>query len=181
MPRTFPRLEAGSPAHYGATVVADGINFAVWSPAAEAIELCLYDAKGEAETQRLVFREHEGGVWHGFLPGAKPGLRYGLRAQGAYRPQDGLRFNAHKLLVDPWALAVDRPFQLHPSTYGFHPDDPNRADERDSGAHVPKAIVLPPPDALAPSPKRRDAGLIYELHVRGQTKLHPKVPARQRG
>ncbi|KUM39715.1 glycogen debranching protein GlgX [Pseudomonas sp. EpS/L25] len=181
MPRTFTRLEAGCPDHYGATLVDDGINFAVWSPAAEAVELCLYAAKGEAETQRLVFREHEGGVWHGFLPGAKPGLRYGLRAQGAYRPQDGLRFNVRKLLVDPWALAVDRPFQLHPSTYGFHPDDPSRPDERDSGPHVPKAIVLPPLPALTPAPKRRDAGLIYELHVRGQTRLHPRVPARQRG
>ncbi|TWI54833.1 glycogen operon protein [Pseudomonas duriflava] len=183
MPRHALYLEPGNPLELGATLTDDGINFAVWSPEAERLELCLFDAKGNQETARLVFHEQRGGVWHGHLPGGRAGLRYGLRAYGEYKPAEGLLFNAHKLLVDPYAKALDRPFTLHPSVFGFDPDHPGRPDHRDSAAHVPKTIVLP---ALAPfsgEGPRYSGGqtIIYELHVRGLTMLHPKVPKTLRG
>ncbi len=183
MPRHVTHLETGNPAELGATLVGDGINFAVWAPEAERVELCLYDAKGEHETHRLVFHEKTGSVWHGHFPGGKAGQRYGLRAYGAYQPSQGLYFNPHKLLVDPYAKAVDRPFVLHPSVYGFDPDHHDRPDHRDSAAHVPKAIVQAPltPLELEGPRYKGSQSLIYELHVRGMTMQHPKVPKTMRG
>lgn len=176
------RLDAGSPEPLGVTPAAGGANVAVFSAHASAIELCLFDAAGETELERIALPERTGDVFHGFVPGLGAGARYGLRAHGPWDPPGGHRFQAAKLLVDPWARALDRPFALHASQFALHPDGVTRNDA-DSAPFVPKALVTP---AGGPAPARPDPvpwpdTLVYELHVRGFTKAHPDVPERLRG
>ncbi|HQY47396.1 MAG TPA: alpha-amylase family glycosyl hydrolase, partial [Usitatibacteraceae bacterium] len=171
----------GSPEPLGASLAAGGANFAVYSAHATAIELCLFDAAGERETERIALPERTGEVFHGFVPGVTAGARYGLRAHGPWAPAEGHRFNAAKLLVDPYATALDRRFALHPSVFGALPDGVTR-DEADSAPFVPRAIVSPHA-APVPAGARVPWGetVIYELHARGFTKSHPGVPAAIRG
>ena len=100
----------GRPEPLGVTPDEDGINVAVFSAHADAVLICLYDAAGEAEQSRFALPERTGDVFHGFIPGVKPGARYGLRASGPWEPWNGHRFNDAKLLLDPYATAIDRPF-----------------------------------------------------------------------
>jgi glycogen operon protein len=166
----------GFPAPLGATPGADGTRFAVWSGAAERLWVCLFDPATGVETDRIPLDPVPGGTHTAFVPGLVPGARYGLRADGPYAPAAGQWFDPAKLLVDPHAVALDRPFTW----------DPRLAAPReaacDNAPWVPKAIVtaLPPP-AAPPPPVFRPGGLIYELHVRGFTRLHPDVPPRLRG
>ncbi len=174
---TALRLERGRPAPLGARVDGDGVNFAVFSEHAESIELCLYDDRGERETARLALPARSGDIWHGRLPGAGAGLVYGLRAHGPWRPDDGHRFNAAKLLLDPYAREIVGRFEWRDEHFG--------ADPRDNGAFALKARVVadggydwgddrPPRTAPADT-------LLYELHVKGWTRLHPGVPEALRG
>ncbi|MBX3714877.1 MAG: glycogen debranching protein GlgX [Burkholderiales bacterium] len=171
----------GSPEPLGVSLAAGGANVAVHSAHATAIELCLFDAAGERETERIALPERTGDVFHGFVPGVTAGARYGLRAHGPWAPAEGHRFNAAKLLVDPYATALDRRFALHPSVFGALPDGVTR-DEVDSAPVVPRAIVSPHA-APAPAGARVPWGetVIYELHARGFTQSHPGVPAAIRG
>ncbi len=177
-PRT---LTPGSPEPLGVTPDDHGVNVAVYSANADAIELCLFDAAGERETERIRLPERTGNVWHAHVAGLAAGARYGLRAHGPYAPDAGHRFNPAKLLVDPYALALDRPFSLHPSQFGFVPAT-GRPDGSDSAPFVPKAVVSMPAVTEtwvgAPSWERMT---ITEVHVRGFSKLHPGVPEAQRG
>lgn len=167
-------------------VVADpsGVNVAVFSAHASAIQLCLFDA-ADRETARINLPERTGDIHHGHVPGILPGQRYGLRALGPHAPREGHRFNAHKLLLDPYAAEIDRPFVLHPSMFGHvsgHHDGHLSFDDTDSAPFMPKAIVQAERAPLAPrqiNPWSRT--VIYEMHVRGFTKLHPKVPEAVRG
>ncbi|WP_266339989.1 glycogen debranching protein GlgX [Kaistia nematophila] len=172
----------GSAEPLGVTPTTTGVNVAVVSAHAEAIFFCLFDAEGEVELRRIRLPGRTGDVHHGHVEGVRPGARYGLRAEGAWRPEAGLRFNGAKLLVDPYSLALDRPFRLDDVLF-----DARRlgaaSDGRDSAAIVPKAIVTAAAKArprLTP-PIAWDRQVIYELHVRGFSKCNPAVPEAIRG
>jgi len=179
-----PTLRHGQPWPLGASVDAEGVNFAVFSAHATAIELCLYDDTGRAETARLMLPTRSGDVWHGHLGGAGAGLVYGLRAHGPWQPKQGQRFNPHKLLLDPYAREMVGQFEWSDVHRGQAGDDPLRMDWRDNGTLALKARVVhdrfdwqgdaPPATAWSDS-------VLYEVHVRGFSKLHPGVPEAQRG
>jgi glycogen operon protein len=177
-------LGPGRPYPPGVTVDAAGANVAVFSAHAMRIDLCLFD-DGDRETARMTLPERTGDVFHGHVAGLRHGMRYGLRAHGPHAPREGHRFNAHKLLLDPNAALIDRPFVLHPSMFGYrqgHPDADLSFDDADSAPFMPKAVIMAPaapPMPAAPVPWNRS--VIYEMHVRGFTMLHPKVPKASRG
>ena len=172
---------SGSPEPLGVTLKADGANVAVYSAHARAIDVCLFDASGNVEVERVALPGRTGHVFHGFIAGITNGTRYGLRAHGPWAPREGHRFNAAKLLVDPYARALDRPFALHPSMFGHHHD--GTRDDVDSASHVPKAIALPAEATHAAACPQVPWGetVVYELHVRGFTRLHPDIPLALRG
>jgi glycogen debranching enzyme GlgX/4-alpha-glucanotransferase len=178
------RLSPGLPEPLGVSLEGNGINIAVFSAHATAILLCLFDEQ-DHETARIRLPERTGDIFHGHIGGIRPGQRYGLRAEGPHAPREGHRFNAHKLLLDPHATVIDRPFQLHRSMFGYeqgHPDADLSFDDTDSAPHMPKAIVTALPASLSPKalvPWNRT--IIYEMHVRGFSKLHPNVPEAMRG
>ncbi|WP_354192173.1 alpha-amylase family glycosyl hydrolase [Bosea sp. OAE506] len=159
------------PARLGAVAGEAGVTFAVFSRHGERIDLCLFDEAGEAEIARLPLPCRSGDIHHGLLPGAGPGLRYALRAEGPWQPQRGHRFDATKLLVDPYATRIDRAFRW----------DPRLAQRGvDTADLVPRGIVgeaLPP---LAVGREKTPA-FIYELAVKSFTMRHPAVPDRIRG
>ena len=178
----------GKPYPLGATYLGNGVNFAVFSEHARKMEVCLFDPREPSrEVGRYVLPEHTQHVWHGFIPELQTGTLYGLRAHGAYEPRRGLRFNPHKLLVDPYARAlhgqVDFSTPVYPYPYeGLEQD--LVLDTRDSAAGMPKAVVLTDDfdwegDRPPAVPWHRT--LLYEAHVKGLTQLHPAVPAHQRG
>ncbi|MCX3059967.1 glycogen debranching protein GlgX, partial [Streptomyces beihaiensis] len=194
-------LRPGSPNPLGARyrVGPDGeagTNFALWAGGAEAVELCLFDTEGRERRARLTELTHE--IWHGFVPGVRPGQRYGFRVHGRWDPWTGARWNPAKLLLDPYARAVDAGDgndygALPPQVYGHVRDWPDQRvadtvrDDRDSAPYVPKAVVVhddAPGDAWTDDrrPKTPWAdSVIYELHVRGFTRRHPRIPERLRG
>ncbi|MEO6377444.1 MAG: glycogen debranching protein GlgX, partial [Caulobacteraceae bacterium] len=177
------RAQPGSPEPLGATPLAGGTNFAVFSATATAIEVCLFDAAGEGEIARVPLLERTGDVFHGFIPGVTLGARYGLRAHGPYAPAEGHRFDPSKLLVDPYAVAIDRPFDLHPTMFDQRQGETEPGyDDLDSAPYMPKAVVAAPETmgvraAWVPWPQT----VIYELHVRGFTMRHPDVAPETRG
>ena len=176
-------LTPGSPEALGVTPDARGANVAVFSRHASAIELCLFDETGTQETACIALPERTGDIHHAHVAGLKPGARYGLRAHGPHDPANGHRFNPHKLLVDPHALLLDRPFTLHPAMFGYREGDPDGRETTDSAPFMPKAIV-PGPDAAAPVCRPAipwSQTSLYEVHVRGFTREHPEVPAQWRG
>ncbi len=181
----------GQPLPLGATWDGEGTNFALWSSGAEAVELCLFSGgdrgdesragEGESET-RIPLTETTYHVWHGYLPRIGPGHRYGYRVHGPYRPRDGLRYNPAKLLLDPYARAVDGGFTPHPAVYGYAGAD--GPEPQDSAPYVPRSVVVH--DAFPWGNDTRpqtpwDDTVIYELHVRGFTERHPGVPEPLRG
>ena len=195
IPATVPdygsaALQPGAPEPLGATWTREGVNFAVYSSGAAKVELCLFDADGTHELARLVLPERTENICHGFLPAPHgvPGLVYGLRAHGAYDPVYGLRYNANKLLLDPYARSVVGPFTWNDELLGAAPvaeaTDPERPDPRDSASSNYKARVIEGSfdwsEDRPPAVPWRDT-VIYEMHVKGFTKLHPAVPERQRG
>lgn len=172
---------------YGATWDGEGVNFALFSQHAEKVELCLFDDNGRHELQRIVLRERTDDIWHCYLPEARPGLAYGYRVHGPYQPEEGHRFNPHKLLVDPYAKDLIGVVRWSDALYGYTIGS-KRADlsfdRRDSAPLMPKSRVLEP--AFTWNNDRRPAVpwqdmVIYELHVRGFTMTHPEVPQRLRG
>ena len=166
----------GRPEPLGVVLRGDGVNAAVHAPDAWRVEVCLFDAAGEAEIARVPLTGRTGPVFHGFLPGVRPGARYGLRVHGPFDPARGLRFNPNRLLVDPFALELDRPFRLHPSMF-------DAAFEADSGPYAPRAVVADAPPTLAPPPPPPDwsGAVVYELHVKGFTALNSDIPEPLRG
>ncbi|MFJ6234303.1 glycogen debranching protein GlgX [Streptomyces griseus] len=188
-----PAVWPGAPMPLGARfrVGPDGVagtNFALWAGGAEAVELCLFDERGAETRCPLAELTHE--IWHGFVPGVRPGQRYGYRVHGRWDPWTGARWNAAKLLLDPYARAIDGSFALPPEVYGHVRDWPDQPvadtvrDDRDSAPFVPKGVVVRDDDDWVEDrrPKTPWAdSVIYELHVRGFTKLHPDIPPELRG
>ncbi len=181
-------IEAGAPGPLGAHVDGDGVDVAVWSRHASAIELCVFDATGTHEIARHALPGRTGDVWHGRLRGAGPGLVYGLRAHGPYAPREGHRFNPNKLLLDPYARELVGAFRWDDAVLGYragHPDGCESFDARDSAPFVPKARVPAPWPAGVDRPPRpgRPWGetVLYELHVKGFTAAHPGIPPHVRG
>ena len=165
--------ERMAPIHLGARPDATGTDFAVWSGSAEAIDLCLFEGYDEA---RLPMARGGDGVFGLRVDGVGAGQRYGFRADGPHDPANGLWFDPWKLLVDPYAVAIDWPYRYNAVMAA------PRWQQSDTAAAMPKAVVtaLPPPVAAMP-PVFRPGGLIYELNVKAFTKLHPDVPEEQRG
>ena len=157
----------------GATPVQGGTEFAVWSEHADRIELMLYDDAGLHETGRHRLERGEDGCHRLFLPGAGAGTRYGLRAHGRYDVARAQRFDPSKLLVDPYALALDRPYR----------HDPRLSEVgEDTADLVPKAVVTALPEAVAHRPPSfRPGGLVYEIAVRPFSMLNPAIPQKLRG
>ncbi len=157
----------------GVALTPRGVDVAVYSAHADAVYFCLYDAAGERESARVRLRPDSNGLHSATIDGVGPGARYGLRADGPFDPLRGNRFDVAKLLADPYAVAFDRPFRLHPSMFAFGVD---------SGPHAPKAIAL----ALSPGEPGRgrvpwDSTVIYEANLRGLTRLRGDVPEAARG
>jgi glycogen operon protein len=181
----------GKPYPLGATYDGEGVNFAVFSEHARKVEVCLFDPENPSrELRRIPLLETTYHVHHSYVPGLKPGTLYGLRAHGPYEPKRGLRFNPHKLLVDPYARALHGRVDYAAPVYGYKVGDESdkdadlKIDTRDSAAGMPKAVVLTDDfdwegDRPPGTPLHRS--LLYELHVKGFTKLHPAVPEHQRG
>lgn len=164
-------VKAGRPTPLGATAMQGGVNFAIFSQNATRMVLCLFDENGH-ETQ-IDLRERDGSIWHGFVAGLKPGQLYGYRAHGPYRPDDGHRFNANKLLLDPYARRLTGPVRWDARQSGFDPASELgdlSFDKRDSASVMPKCIVDDSRfDAVRrPAIDLRDT-VIYETHVKGMT------------
>jgi isoamylase len=187
--RSLPAaLAEGRPEPLGALVRDGGVNFAVFSQNAQRIEVCLFDASGSRELRRYALHGPFDGVFHGFLPGVGEGLVYGLRAHGPYQPEQGHRFNPHKLLLDPCAREIVGHFHWAPEHHGYevgHPEGPRSFDKRDNALQALKARVpaaLGPAPALATAPRVAPADLVlYEVHVKGFSQTHPEIPAALRG
>ena len=180
------RVWPGNPYPLGATWDGSGVNFALFSEHATRVELCLFDERDAfRESQRIPLPEQTYQVWHGYLPDLEPGAVYGYRVHGPYSPSDGMRFNPHKLLLDPYALSIARGLNWDDSLYGYRVgESTDTFDHRDSADFAPLARVIDPAfnwgdDRPLRTPWHRT--LIYELHVRGFTKLHPEIDAPQRG
>jgi len=176
----------GRPHPLGATADDEGVNFAVYSSGAERVEICIFDERDPArETRRIPLSEVTAHVWHGYVPGLAPGALYGVRAWGPYDPARGLRYNGHKLLVDPYARALVGDADFKQPIFAYRPGEGDDAlDERDSAPGVPRAVVMGDGfdwqgDAPPAHPWHRS--IIYEVHVRGFTMRHPEVPEKLRG
>jgi isoamylase len=178
------RPRPGLPWPLGATPDGGGVNFAVFSASATRIELCLLDAAGARELRRVELPERTDQVFHGYLPGLRPGQAYGFRAHGPWAPrEEGHRFNPARLLLDPCARAVTGRL-LWEGPNLVDPADPLALDPRDSLPFVPKSVVAAPfPEAPAGERPGTPWALtvLYEAHVKGLTKLHPALPERLRG
>ena len=186
-PATFDALWPGSPYPRGATWDGLGVNFALFSESAERVEVCLFDSTGRHEVQRIALREQTDQVWHGYLPQARPGLLYGFRVHGPYKPRQGHRFNGQKLLLDPYARNIVGNLRWHDALFGYrigHGEADLSIDRRDSAPYMPRCKVVESAfswgDDRPPAVPWHET-VIYEVHVRGFTKNHPDVPPEQRG
>ena len=167
-------IETGSPTPLGSTADANGTNFAVFSSVAEDLELCLFDAHGNA-TQSHQLSTGTDDIWHGYLPGCSPGQQYGYRVHGPFAPEVGLRCNPAKLLIDPYAREIAGEFLWNDAVYD--------SNAHDSAAFVPKGVVSPD----SPTPRFRrphipwSETIFYEANVRGYTMRHPAIEESDRG
>ena len=178
-------LWPGNPYPLGAKWNGKGTNFALFSENATGVELCLFDKRGK-ET-RLELQEVTNFVWHGYVPSVGPGMRYGFRVSGPFEPENGHRFNNNKLLIDPYAKALDGNIGFAEEIFGYRWSDPNEDlgfSDLDSAPYMPKAVIVDETfdwegDELLRLPWHET--VIYEAHVRGFTKLNPEIPKKQRG
>ena len=177
----------GQPDPLGATWDGEGVNFALFSERADRVELCLFDPRTRRETERIAMRWQTNLVWHCYLPEARPGLLYGYRVYGPYDPKLGLRFNPNKLLIDPYAKHIDGNIRWSDALFGYRVGGPREdlvMDRHDSAPGMPKCRVVDTAFTWAgdrpPRAPWHDT-VIYELHVKGFTQLHPHIPTHLRG
>jgi isoamylase len=180
------RMQPGRPYPLGANWDGSGVNFAIFSEHATKVELCLFDGE-DRETAKIRLTERTAHVWHVYLPEVRPGQRYGYRVHGPYEPANGHRFNPAKLLLDPYAKAIDDTLTWRDDLFGYtvgHEDADLTRDERDSAPAMLKGIVIDTAfswgDDRPPRIPWNDT-VIYELHVKGFTARHPEVPEAMRG
>jgi glycogen operon protein len=180
-------IQDGNPGRLGSFPEGDGVNFALYSGGAEAVELCLYD-EYRRETARHFLPGCSDGIWHGFLPGCQPGQRYGYRVHGPWSPENGLRYNPAKLLIDPYARRLDGVFKWDPAVYDYLPGGKLKLqnlqrNDVDSAPFMPLGVVAgASADRPAPGPWIPWAeAIVYEANVRGFTMRHPAVPESDRG
>ncbi len=178
----------GKPYPLGASWDGQGVNFALFSENATRVELCLFDsADAPNESARIVMPEQTDGVWHVYLPNIHPGQVYGYRVHGPYNPYEGLRFSPHKLLIDPYAKALTSTLNWNDSMFGYPVGEKAEdldMDKRDSAPFMPRCVVIDPTFPWGDDRHPRTPlykSIIYELHVKGFTKLHPGVPEALRG
>ena len=172
----------GDPYPLGASWDGTGTNFALFSEAAERVELCLFDDEGRE--RRVALPEVSAYCWHGYLPDVGPGQRYGYRVHGPWDPARGLRMNPAKLLLDPYAKAIDGQREWNPALLPYVPGDPLRADATDSAPWAPRSIVVNPWFEWGGDRPPRipwSETVIYEAHAKGLTALHPELPPELRG
>ena len=183
----FSRIWPGHPYPLGADWNGEGVNFALYSEHAEKVELCLFDAQGRRELQRIELTERTDQIWHCYLPEARPGQLYGYRVYGPYAPERGQRFNPHKLVLDPYAKAFAGQLRWSDAHFAYRVGS-GREDvsfvKRDNAVGMPKCKVIDPAftwgDDRRPCTAWHDT-VIYELHVKGFTMQHPEVPPALRG
>nr|WP_298373418.1 glycogen debranching protein GlgX [uncultured Halomonas sp.] len=181
------RVSEGKSFPLGATWDGLGVNFALFSAHATRVELCLFDASGEHEIERIELPEYTDEIWHGYLPDARPGLLYGYRVHGPYAPEEGHRFNANKLLLDPYAKQIVGDIKWDEALFGYtigHEDGDLSFDERDSAPFMPRCRVVDPAftwGRAQPVHVPWDRTVVYETHARGYTMRHPAVPEALRG
>jgi isoamylase len=181
-------IRVGRPYPLGATIDDEGVNFALVSENAEAVELVLFDSeRSRTASQTIPVTERTGPIWHVYVPHIKANQLYGFRVYGPYQPKQGHRFNPHKVLLDPYARAVGRPVKWHDSLFAYelgHPKQDLSFSEEDSAPYAPLGVVVD--DAFdwrgerRPDIPWRDT-IIYETHVKGISRLHPEVPDNIRG
>jgi len=182
-----PVIDSGSAHPLGATWDGKGVNFALFSDHGERVELCLFDQRGRRELHRLTLPSYTDGVWHGYVPDARPGLKYGYRVHGPYDPARGHRFNAHKLLLDPYAKQLSGALRWSDAHFAYRTGTPRADlsfDRRDNASGMPKCVVVDTAFTWGDDrpPKRAwNDTTIYELHVRGFTMQYPGVPVPMRG
>ncbi|MFJ6678353.1 glycogen debranching protein GlgX [Microbacterium sp. NPDC091382] len=172
----------GSAYPLGATFDGNGTNFALFSECAEKVELCLFDENGEETRVELI--DVDAFVWHAYLPSVQPGQRYGYRVHGSYDPENGQRFNPNKLLLDPYAKAVDGQIEWDQSVFSYTFGDPDSTNDDDSAGAMMKGVVVNPyfdwqGDRQPKTPYAET--VIYEAHVKGLTMTHPDIPDDIRG
>ena len=177
-------LEAGKPWPIGAHWDGEGVNFAVFSAHARRIELCLFDPSGMQEIARYTLPTHTSDIWHGYLPQAAPSLVYGFRAHGTWRPERGYRFNASKLLLDPYAREIVGTFEWRDEHFGHDRGLPLHPDTRDNAVFALKARL--PHDDFdweqdQPLHRPLASSVIYEVHVKGFSKRNTLIPEALRG
>ena len=187
IPALISAVWPGRPYPLGATWDGQGVNFALFSEHAEKVELCLFDATGQRELQRIAVDEQTDQIWHVYLPQVRPGQLYGYRVHGPYRPEQGHRFNPHKLLLDPYAKSIVGAVNWSDAQFGYRIGSPREDlsfSRRDSAPGVFKSQVI---DAGFDWEGDRHPNVpwhqtvIYELHVKGFTQLHPHIPPAMRG
>jgi isoamylase len=187
MAERFTAVWPGEPYPLGATWDGAGVNFALFSEHAQKVELCVFDSTGRREVQRITLPEQTNGVWHCYLPEARPGLLYGYRVHGPYKPEEGHRFNRHKLLIDPYAKALQGDIKWSDAHFGYKIGNKREdlgIDSRDNASGMPKCRVVESAFTWGddrPPNIPWDETIIYETHVRGFTMNHPEVPPALRG
>ena len=169
----------GKPYPLGATWRGNGVNFALYSEHATAVDLCLFDSAESPQELRIRMTEHSDEVWHVFLPDIKPGQLYGYRVEGPYEPENGARFNSSKLLLDPYAKAIAGTVDWADEMFGYKVGGPNEdleRDYRDDAFGVPKSVVIDSTfdwsSDRAPERPLHET-VVYEVHVKGFSKLCP--------
>ena len=182
------RIWPGSPYPLGATWDGEGVNFALFSENATAVELCLFGRPYDPqETHRIRIEECTDFVWHVYLPEIRPGQLYGYRVHGLYEPEVGLRFNPSKVLIDPYAKAIAGNIDWSDALFGYRIGDPKEdlsLDDRDNASSIPKCVVVDQAFTWGGDQLLRtawDRTVIYEVHVHGFTARHPDVPEHLRG
>lgn len=182
------KLFPGKPFPLGATWDGKGVNFAIFSENATAIDLCLFNGRTDKKESEVIrIAEHSEGIWHCYVPGVQPGQLYGYRVHGPYEPSEGHRFNNNKLLIDPYAKSIFGKINWNKDLYGYelgHADEDLSYNEADSAQFIPKCVVIDSSfnwgnDAPPKTPLHKT--IIYEMHVRGFTQLNPDIPENIRG
>ena len=177
----------GKPYPLGASWDGEGVNFSIFSEQAEKVELCLYDKSGRELLETVELRWQTDQIWHCYLPEARPGQLYGYRVHGPFQPEEGLRFNPNKLLLDPYAKDIRGELKWDDALFGYRigsQGDDLSQDNRDSAPFMPKSRVIDTSftwgDDRPPATAWHDT-VIYELHVKGFSALYPRIPPELRG